>query len=116
MVLVGAALSAAGLVVRVTRASGIVAGAVSGVLGTSGGNGGVVLALLYQRAEGPTLRATLGLLYGLASVLMLGILAAFDRFGSIELVQGALLIPGYVGGLWLSPRFAQAARCHSRAR
>jgi uncharacterized membrane protein YfcA len=75
---------------------------VSGVLGTSGGNGGVILALLYQHSPGPTLRATLGLLYALASIVMLGVLASFGRFGLQELELGALMIPGFL----LSSRLA----------
>ena len=106
VVLVGAGVSLAGLVIPVNRASGAITGAISGVLGTSGGNGGVILALLYQHSQGPTLRATLGLLYGLASILMLGVLASFGRFGLHELVQGTLMVPGFLLGFAISPRFA----------
>lgn len=108
VVLIGAGLSLAGLVVRVSRTSGFIAGAVSGVLGTSGGNGGVILALLYQHSPGPSLRATLGLLYFLASVIMLGVLAGFGRFGPTEVLQGVLMMPGFLLGFVLSPRLAQA--------
>jgi uncharacterized membrane protein YfcA len=116
VVLIGAGVSMAGLVIPVSRVSGAITGAVSGVLGTSGGNGGVVLALLYQHAPGPALRATLGLLYGLASCIMLGVLASFGRFGLHELQLGALMIPGFLLGFALSPRFARAVdRGHARA-
>lgn len=105
VVLVGAGLSVAGLVVPINRATSVATGALSGVLGTSGGNGGIVLALLYQHAEGPALRATMGLLYFAASLVMLGMLASFGRFGLPELAMGTWMIPGYLLGFALSPRF-----------
>ena len=108
VVLVGAGVSLAGLVIPVGRVSGAITGAISGVLGTSGGNGGVILALLYQHAPGPSLRATLGLLYGLASIIMLVVLAWFGRFGLHQFTLGALLFPGFLLGFALSPRFANA--------
>lgn len=115
VVLVAAGVSLAGLVIPVSRVSGFATGAVSGVLGTSGGNGGVILALLYQHAPGPVLRATLGLLYLLASCIMLGVLAGFGRFGAHETLLGMLLMPGFLLGFVLSPRLAQALdRGHAR--
>ena len=108
VVLIAVGLSVAGLVVPLGRWSCALTGAVAGVCGTSGGNGGVVLALLYQHADGPTLRATLGLLYGLASALMLCILALFGRFGPHELALGLLLVPGFLLGFVLSGRIATA--------
>ena len=108
VVLIAVGLSVAGLVVPLGRVSCAATGAVAGVMGTSGGNGGVILALLYQHAEGPALRATLGLLYGLASTIMLAILAAFGRFGPHEIGLGLLLIPGFLLGFALSGRIAAA--------
>jgi uncharacterized membrane protein YfcA len=97
-------LSAIGIAPRLTRTTGFAAGAVSAVLGTCAGIGGPVLALLYQDVSGPRLRATLALLYSLASCIMLVILHGFDRFGRAEIVAGAWLMPGFVLGYLVSSR------------
>ena len=116
VVLAAAGASFGGLVVSVNRVSSFLTGGVSGLLGTSGGNGGVILALLYQHAPGPQLRATLGLLYFLASCIMLGVLAWFGRFGPLEIGMGLSLVPGFMLGFLISPRFARALDRGGRSR
>ena len=82
-------------------------GLLSGAMGTAAGIGAPVLALLYQHHSGPTLRATLALLYCLSSVMMLVLLHWAGRFGTDELVSGVLLVPGFIIGYLISPRLAQ---------
>jgi uncharacterized membrane protein YfcA len=106
LILLAVALSALGLRIPIRRNTGLAAGAVSGVLGSAAGIGGPVLALLYQHEPGERLRATLGLLYASASVLMLLILHTFGRFEAAEAAKGLLLAPGYLIGYALSLRLA----------
>ncbi|WP_421869672.1 sulfite exporter TauE/SafE family protein [Motiliproteus sp.] len=82
------------------------AGLLSGVMGTAAGIGAPVLALLYQHHSGPTLRATLALLYCLSSLMMLALLHWAGRFGQAELISGLTLVPGFVIGYLISPRLA----------
>lgn len=105
VILAAVALSLAGLRVSPRREAAFAAGALSGVLGAAAGIGGPVLALLYQDEEGDRLRATLGLLYACGAIVILMVLASAGRFGAGELMNGALLMPGFVLGYLLSGRF-----------
>ena len=67
-----------------------------------------MLALLYQHQTGPVLRATLGLLYFVSSIIMLSLLHLAGRFGNNESILGLVLMPGVLVGYlvagYLSPR------------
>ena len=78
------------------------AGVASGFMGTITAIGGPPMALVYQRAEGPTLRATLAVMFVIGSVISLLALAAIGRFGRAELVYAAPLFAGVVVGVGLS--------------
>ena len=66
-----------------------------------------MLALLYQHQTSPVLRATLGLLYLVSSIIMLSLLHLAGRFGINELILGLVLMPGMIVGYlvagYLSP-------------
>jgi uncharacterized membrane protein YfcA len=91
------------------------AGALSGFMGVISAIGAPMLTLLYQHEEGRTLRATLGLLYFVGSVVMLISLSLVGRFGVHEAILGLWLIPGYVAGYLLAGPVARTLdRGHTR--
>jgi hypothetical protein len=65
-----------------------------------------VLALFYQQLAGAALRATLGLLYFVSSLVMLAALHLAGRFGLTEILLTLQLVPGVLAGYWLSPYLA----------
>ena len=108
LILLAISVSVFGLRVRLTPATISVAGALSGFMGATSAIGAPVLALLYQHQTGPVLRATLGLLYFVSSIIMLSLLHLAGRFGNNELILGLVLMPGVLVGYlvagYLSPR------------
>jgi uncharacterized membrane protein YfcA len=102
VVLLGVVLTALSLRVPLTRASGLLAGMVAGAMGASTGIGAPVLAILYQRASGPMIRATLALIYTAASALILVILSSFGQFDLERAIAAVWLMPGFVVGYFAS--------------
>jgi uncharacterized membrane protein YfcA len=102
VILLGVILTALSLRVPLTRTSGLLAGMAAGAMGASTGIGAPVLAILYQRASGPMIRATLALLYTSASALILLILSAFGQFDLERAVAALWLMPGFVIGYFAS--------------
>jgi uncharacterized protein len=82
-----------------------VAGSISGFMGTTSAIGGPAIALLYQRDEGPTVRASLAAYFVVGSLMSLAALSIVKRFGLADLVQGATMLPGMFVGFALSARF-----------
>ncbi len=107
LVLLAVAVTAAGRSVRLTPPTLIAAGTLSGFMGTTAAIGAPVLALLYQHEEGKTLRATLGFLYFVSSILMLACLGVAGHFGAREAVLGLYLVPGFVLGYFLAAPLAK---------
>ncbi|WP_328808436.1 sulfite exporter TauE/SafE family protein [Nonomuraea montanisoli] len=98
MVLVAVVLTASALAVPRNGATIAGAGFVSGVTGTATGIGGPPIALVYQHAKGPQIRATLAMFFFLSAAQSLVILAAVDRLPARALVTGGvLLVPMALG-------------------
>ena len=106
LILGAVALSVAGLPLPFTAPAAGLAGALAGFMGTTAGIGAPVLALFYQRLTGAALRATLGLLYFVSSLVMLTALHLAGRFGLPEVGFALQLVPGVLAGYWLSPYLA----------
>jgi uncharacterized membrane protein YfcA len=70
----------------------------SGFMGTISGIGGPPLALIYQNAPGPQLRANLSVLFILGTTISLVALSLIGRFGLIDLTYTAVLLIGIVIG------------------
>jgi uncharacterized protein len=93
------------------------AGLGSGFMGTATGMSGPPLAVVFAHEHGPTVRATLGLVYAIGSALSVGALLFARRIGATDLWLAALLtIPvviGFAAGRLLlksvSRRFLQVA-------
>ena len=107
VVIFGAALSAVGPEVRLTRASFLGAGALSGFFGTTAAIGGPPIALLYQREKGPVVRGTLSAFFVVGTVISIGGLTWAGKFGRTELHLTPVLLPGALVGFLLSGRLTR---------
>ena len=74
------------------------AGVVSGVTGTVAAIGGPPIALVYQHAGGPAIRATLSLYFLFGAALSVTALWLAGTFGHHEVVLSAVLLPGTIIG------------------
>ncbi len=102
LVLLGVAVSIWAPRFYPTRRVLLGAGVISGVTGTVAAIGGPPIALVYQHASGPRIRATLALYFALGALLSLGALWLTGSFGHHEAVLAAVLLPGTVVGFLLS--------------
>lgn len=102
LVLAAVGLSLSGLHVRASAASLSVAGFVSGVMGTLTSIGGPPIALVYQHAAAPRLRASLNAYFAAGSCMSLLGLSLVGHFGARELWAGVSLLPGCAAGWLLS--------------
>ena len=115
LILVAVGLSLSGLHPRRTTPALTVAGFVSAFMGTAVGIGGPPIALFYQKATGPEIRAALSRFFGIGGLLSLVMLAIFGKFDRDDLINGVLLMPGAVVGYFLSGRLlAHVDRGHIR--
>jgi hypothetical protein len=103
LILAAVGLSAAGLTASPTPRTLTAAGTISGFMGTVSAVGGPPMALLYQRAGGPRLRATLARFFTASSLLALVALVPAGRLGRTELAAGAVLAPAVLVG-WVVSR------------
>lgn len=104
LILVAVGLSLSGLHPRRTPRTLAAAGVLSGFMGTAVGIGGPPIALMYQKATGPELRAALSRFFGVAGLLSILLLTAFGQFTWSDLGNGLLLLPGAAFGYLLSSR------------
>jgi hypothetical protein len=98
LVLVAVLLGAAGWRVEPGRLPTVLAGALSGLMGTISSIGGPPMALLYQGAGGARLRGTLGVYFAVGVSLSVGALALVGRFGTREVGLTFFLVPPMVLG------------------
>ncbi len=104
MILLGVLITALGVRLQPNMLNGTIAGFGAGTMGAASGIGAPVVALLYQHRSGPELRATLAYLYTVASTMILLALAYFGEFAAVEIELGAMLVPGFMLGLFVSRR------------
>lgn len=102
VVLGAVALSVTSWEARPTPGALLAAGLVSGVSGTATSVGGPPVALLYQRAEGRVLRATMGVYFLLGNLVSLAMLTVAGQVGVRDLGRAAVLVPFVVVGFLLS--------------
>ena len=102
VVLAGVAASVLRWRPRPTPRALLVGGFVSGVTGTATSVGGPPVALLYQHADGPRVRATLGAFFTVGIAVSLTLLAATGQVSSSDLLAGVLLLPAMALGFALS--------------
>ena len=82
----------------------LVAGTISGLMGTAASIGGPPLAIAYQRRPGPELRSTLAVSFVFGSTLSLAALLPFGHVDGGHLVLAAWLLPGLALGLYLATK------------
>ncbi|MEV0380945.1 TSUP family transporter [Nonomuraea sp. NPDC050643] len=102
MVLVAVVLTARALSVPRNGFTITSAGFVSGITGTATGIGGPPIALVYQNAKGPQIRATLAMFFFLSAAQSLLILAFVDELPARSLLTGVVLIVPMVLGFLVS--------------
>jgi uncharacterized membrane protein YfcA len=98
LVLVAVGITAFGPQLRPTRRNLLVAGALSGYMGTATSIGGPPMAMLYAGEHGRRLRGTLAGFFLIGIVLSLSALAVTGSFGREEVLLSALPVPGVVVG------------------
>lgn len=101
-VLLAASLSSIGWSPRATRGSLLVAGAASGVIGTSTSIGGPPLAIVLRRLAGPRLRGTMSAIFFGGSAISLLSLYLTGSLSSYHLTSALALAPVVGIGLLLS--------------
>lgn len=82
----------------------LVAGTISGLMGTAASIGGPPLAIAYQRRPGPELRSTLAISFVFGSSLSLVALWLTGHVDQGHLVLAAWLLPGLALGLFLATK------------
>lgn len=87
-----------------SRASYGAGGFAAGLMGTISGIHGPPLAVLYQRADPARARATIALIFVIASVLSLVSLNLEGLFGRAQMTMGLSLLPGLALGYLLALR------------
>jgi len=93
---------ATGVTVPRTRSTNFAAGVASGVANHVAAMGGPALALVYHRETGPTLRATISLVFVAGNLINLVARALARQITVDDLTLGALLLPAMLAGLWSS--------------
>ncbi|MEU5609087.1 sulfite exporter TauE/SafE family protein [Streptomyces sparsogenes] len=102
VVLAGVAVSLRGFVPRPGRGSVLLAGLVSGVMGTATSIGGPPMAMVWQRLSGPALRSTMSGFFLAGSLMSLAALAATGSVHPDSLRYTALLAPAAALGVLLA--------------
>ncbi len=102
VVLLGVVVSLRGWRPRVTRTTQAVAGAMSGVMGTTTSVGGAPMAIIWQSSEGPRLRGTMSAFFLVGSSLSLVALFLWGAVPSHALVTAGWMAPVAIVGVVLS--------------
>lgn len=113
LVLLAIAITVSGFEPRTNRRSLLLAGLLSGFMGTTASIGGPPLALVYQRLPGPVLRWAMAANFLVGGVVSLGLLSMAGRFGPPDLLVGAILLPASALGFafsHLGARYVDAGR------
>lgn len=107
LVLLAVAMSASRLRIRSTPLSLVIAGVLSGIMGTTAAIGGPPIALVLQHLPGAQLRGTLSGFFLVGASVSLLALVLVGRFGREELLLALALLPGILVGYLISGRTAR---------
>lgn len=102
LVLAAVMLSIAAKPVHPTTPNVVVAGFLSGVMGTLTSIGAPPIALVFQRAKGPEMRATVSAFLLIGAIVSMMSLASFGAFGWVDIAIALKLVPAAVIGFALS--------------
>jgi uncharacterized protein len=103
LILIAVFMSIIGITFRPGKPALLIAGTISGFMGTTSAIGGPPMALLYQNAPGSQMRATLSVLFAIGSLISIIALAVTGHLGTRHAMASLVLIPGVVAGFYLSP-------------
>ncbi len=106
LLLASVAISTRGWDIRPTPRIVVGAGLASGFMATTVAVGGPPIALVYQKAEGPVLRATLSRYLLVGTAFSIVALSVGGQFDGEAMRHGLLLVPGTLAGFALSGRLA----------
>ncbi len=101
-VVVGVAITAYGFRPRPTRRAVVVAGAMSGMMGTATSIGGPPMAMVWAQFAGPRLRSTMGAFFLVGSAMSLGALTVTGSVQLADLRYSLFLIPAAAAGFLLA--------------
>jgi uncharacterized protein len=104
MVLLGVAISLAGMRFPPLPKNLFMAGMLSAIMGTIATIGGPPMALVYQHNASEELRSTLSMYFIIGGIFSLLVLTAVGRFGMTELWMSLSLLPGIVFGYLASSK------------
>ncbi len=102
LVLLAVGISVSGIHLKPTSRTLVVAGTLSGFMGTTVSIGGPPMALVYQNQSGPRIRGTLSAYFTVGVAISLTALHFVGRFGTQELLLAAVFLPGVALGFWIS--------------
>lgn len=105
LVLVGVAIVASGVVIRLTPFTKAMAGVASGTMGLVASIGGPALALLYRDVEGGRLRSSLNAIFSVGIIFSISVRSATGEISGNDIKVALLLLPAAFAGLWLSRFF-----------
>ena len=93
----------------------VAAGGFSGFGSTSVGIGGPPMALVLRNRTGPEFRSTMGMFFSVGLVMVVPGIALAGRLGIDELLIGAALVPGALGGFAASGPLRKHIDAHNLA-
>jgi uncharacterized membrane protein YfcA len=102
MVLLAVGITFVGLDFTIVPRHILVAGTLSGFMGTTSAIGGAPMALVFQKQKGPRIRGTLSVIFAVGTVISMTCLLIIGRFGLPEVQAALVLFPGIVVGFILS--------------
>lgn len=102
MLLVAVAISLIGWRIQPTPVNLFYAGSLSGFMGTLTSIGAPPMALVYQNAKGPVMRATLSFFFVAGAAISLVALWTFDRLPPSDIFLAAVMLPFALVGLVFS--------------
>ncbi|MBS1265288.1 MAG: hypothetical protein MAG471_01129 [Acidimicrobiaceae bacterium] len=102
LVLLAVGMKVSGLHPTRNRRSLLIAGGLSGFMGTTVAVGGPPIALMYHDVPGAVMRATLSPYFLIGTPLAIGALAVAGRFGTGDLLIAAWLVPALLVGAAIS--------------
>ena len=80
-------------------------GFIAGLMGAIAAVGGQVLALIFQNHPLESIKATLAFLYTIFTLVMLVLFYLFGEFSYGQMISGFYMMPGFIVGFIISPRF-----------
>ncbi|UCE41236.1 MAG: sulfite exporter TauE/SafE family protein [Candidatus Aminicenantes bacterium] len=107
MVLLAVGIAFAGLDFSPTSRNVLVAGTLSGFMGTTSAIGGAPMALVFQKQKGSRIRGTLSMIFTIGTIISMASLLVIGRFGIREVQAASVLFPGIIVGFILSRHTAR---------